>query len=177
MHLTDEQLNEYLDHEINNPAQVEIHLASCADCAARLAARQALFDEIESLPEITLSHNLAAPVTRRLSGRASLPRSLRLVVILQFTAAIVVLVFSAPFVVQFLSSSVASLQAPSLASVLLQVQAQWTAWLDMLSQLRLPNIPEIPVFELSSLFLMLAVIGASVLWLIGNGLLLRDQIK
>jgi anti-sigma factor RsiW len=177
MHLTDEQLNEYLDNEINDPAQVEIHLSSCADCAARLAARQALFDEIESLPEIALSRDLTAPVVRQLSGRASLPRSLRLAVILQFTAAIVILVFSAPFVVQFLSSYVASLQTPSFAGVLLQVQAQWTAWLDMLSQLRLPNIPEIPVFELSSLFLMLAVIGASVLWLIGNGLLLRNQIK
>ena len=176
-HLTDVQLNEYLDNGIKDRAQVELHLSSCSDCAARLAALHALFDEIEALPEIALSHNLAAAVTRGLSGRAALPRSLRLTVALQFAAAIGALIFSAPFVAQFLSPYVTGLQAPSLVDVLLQVQTQWTAWLDMLSQAQLPHIPEIPVFELSGLFIMLTVVGVSVLWLVGNGLLLRNQIK
>ena len=177
MHLTDEQLNEYLDNEGKDRPQVESHLSSCADCAARLAALQALFDEIESLPEIALSRNLAAPVVRRVSGRAFLPRSLRLTVALQFAAAVVALVFAAPFVMQFLSPYLSDLQAPSLVGLFLQVQTQWTAWLDMLSQLQLPSIPEIPGFELSGLFGMLTVVGVSVLWLLGNGLLLRNQIK
>lgn len=177
MHLTDEQLNEYLDNEGKDRLQVESHVSSCADCAARLAALQALFDEIASLPEIALSRNLAAPVVRRVSGRASLPRSLRLTVALQFAAAVVALVFAAPFVMQFLSPYLSDLQAPSLVGLFLQAQTQWTAWLDMLSQFQLPTLPEIPGFELSSLFLMLMVVGVSVLWLLGNGLLLRNQIK
>ncbi len=177
MHLTDEQLNEYLDNESKDRAQVQSHLSSCADCAARLAVLQVLFDEIESLPEVALSRDLAAPVIRRVSGRASLPRSLRLTVTLQFAAAMVALVFAAPFVVQLLSPYLSDLQAPSLVDLFLQVQSQWTAWLDLLSQFQLPSVPEIPVFELSSLFIMLIVVGVSVLWLLGNGLLLRNQIK
>jgi len=177
MHLTDEQLNEYLDNESKDRAQVDSHLSSCADCAARLAARQALFNEIESLSEVALSRDLAAPVVRQLSGRAALPRSLRLTVALQFAAALVALVFAAPFVAQFLSPYLSNLQAPSLVDLFLQVQTRWTAWLDMLSQLQLPSIPELPVFELSGLFIMLTVVGVSVLWLLGNGLLLRNQIK
>jgi anti-sigma factor RsiW len=59
MHLTDEQLNEYLDNETTERAQIETHLASCADCAARLIALQVLFAEIESLPEVELAPTLA----------------------------------------------------------------------------------------------------------------------
>jgi anti-sigma factor RsiW len=176
-HLTDVQLNEYLDNEGKDRVQAESHLSSCVDCAARLAALQALFDEIESLPEVALSRDLAAPVVRRVSGRAALPRFLHLTVALQFAAAMVALVFTAPFVAQFLSPYLSDLQAPSLVDLFLQVQSQWTVWLDMLSQLQLPNIPEIPVFELPSLVIMLTVVGVSVLWLLGNGLLLRNQIK
>ena len=73
MHLTDEQLNEYLDNEIVDRAQVELHLFACDDCAARLTALRALFDEIESLPELALSRDIAAPVTRRIDGRAAVP--------------------------------------------------------------------------------------------------------
>ncbi len=59
MHLTDEQLNEYLDHETNERAQIELHLATCGKCSARLAALQDLFSEIKSLPELELSRNVA----------------------------------------------------------------------------------------------------------------------
>lgn len=177
MHLTDEQLNEYLDHESKDRPQVELHLSACANCAARLAALQSLFNEIESLPEVALSRDLAEPLVLRLSGRASLPRLLQLTTILQFTVAMIALVFAAPFVTQFLSSYLSDLQVPSLVDLLLQVQTQWTTWLAMLSQLQLPGIPRVPVFGFSSLFSAFAIIGVSVLWLFGNGLLLRHQIK
>jgi hypothetical protein len=36
-------------------------------------------------------------------------------------------------------------------------------------------MPEIPVIELSGWFIMLMVAGVSVLWLVGNRLLLRNQ--
>jgi hypothetical protein len=177
MHLTDEQLNEYLDHEIEEHAQVELHLSSCADCAARLAALQTLFAEIESLPEVTLSRSLASPVTRRVSGRASLPRSLRLTVILQAAAAVIVILFAAPFVEGWVSPYFSNIQAPSITNAFLQLQSQWMIWLDMLSQFRMPVMPAIPALELSSLALIFAVIGVSLLWLVGNRLLLRNQMK
>ncbi len=53
MHLTDEQLNEYLDNESTDErAQIESHLSSCDECAARLSTLQNLFAELESLPEL-----------------------------------------------------------------------------------------------------------------------------
>jgi len=59
MHLTDEQLNEYLDNEIVDRADIESHLASCGECAARLTALQTLFAELDSLPELELTRDLA----------------------------------------------------------------------------------------------------------------------
>lgn len=177
MHLTDEQLNEYLDNEIKDPAQVELHLSSCEDCAARFAAQQALFDEIESLPEVTLSRSLAAPITRRVSERESLPRSLGLTVILQTAAAAIAIIFAAPFVGEWISPYLTDIQAPPIADAFLQLQSQWMIWLAILSQFQMPTMPEIPVTEVSSLALMFIVIGVTLLWLVGNRLLLRNQMK
>jgi hypothetical protein len=175
MHLTDEQLNEYLDHESSERGEIEVHISTCVDCAARLSALQALFDEIESLPELELTRSIAARLMLPSNLPAKLPRSLTLTVILQAALAIVTLIVAAPFVMQFLSPYLISLSVPSLGDVLLQIQSQWTVWLDMLSQIHIPTIPKIPVVELSSFFILLAVAGVSLLWLIGNGLLLRNK--
>jgi anti-sigma factor RsiW len=177
MHLTDEQLNEYLDGDIQDRAQIELHLSACGDCAARLTALQALFHEIESLPELALSHDLAAPIVRGLSRDVPLPRSLRLTVILQALAAVIGLIVATPFVMQWISPYFASLQAPSLVDLFLQMQSQWASWLDMLSQIQPPVMPELPVMDVSGLFTILTIIGVFLLWLIGNGLLLRNQVK
>lgn len=170
MHLTDEQLNEYLDHETTERETIETHLSSCADCAARLFALQALFTELESLPELEFIHPIA-------SVPAPLPRSLTLTVILQAALAIVTSIAAAPFVMRFLSPYWRDLPAPSLGDVVLQIQTQWTFWLDALSQIQVPTVPEIPAVEISSVLALFTVIGVSLLWLIGNGLLLRNQIK
>ena len=178
-HLTDELLNEYLDNELApaGRAQAEEHLAECADCAARLSALEALFKEIESLPELELTHSLAARLSLPSNLPAVLPRSLRLTVTLQAAIAIVAIIFAAPFVMQFLSPYLVAVQLPSFTEILIQAQSQWAIWLDTLSQFRLPTLPEIPVVEMSSLVITLTLAGVSMLWLIGNGLLLRNQMK
>jgi len=174
MHLTDEQLNEYLDHESAERAQIESHLAECGDCAARLTALQALFDEIESLPELALSRNLAAPFTRQSNLPVpQLPRWLTLTATLQAALALIALIVAAPFV----ASLVPEFQMPSFTDVFIQVQSQWTAWLDTLANYQLPYPPRLPPLEISSLMLTLTLAGASLLWLVGNGVLLRKQIK
>jgi hypothetical protein len=171
MHLTDEQLNEYLDHESSERIQIEAHLASCANCVARLSVLQDLFAEIESLPELELNR----PIASRPRLSTSFPRSLTLTVTLQAALAVVSIILAAPLVNRFVSRYWFSLPAPSIGDVIVLVQSQWMQWLDALSQFQLPAIPEIPVVELSSLFMMLTVIGVSLLWLIGNGLLLRNK--
>jgi len=171
-HVTDVQLNEYLDNESKDRIQIESHLSSCDECAARLSSLQRLFAEIESLPELALTKSLAASFTSTRSLPAGLPRFLTLTVTLQAAIALVSLILAAPFVMQ----SLPAIEMPSLGNVFIQLQTQWTAWLDMLSQFQMPTIPTFS-FELSSLYLMSALVVVSMLWLIGNGLLLRNQIK
>lgn len=177
MHLTDDQLNEYLDTEIADRAQIELHLASCRECEARLAALRNLFAEIESLPDLTLSRNLATHFKRQSSPSYLLPRWLTLTTTLQAAVALIIIVFTAPLVLQLVSPYTSTLQTPSFADVFLLLQSQWTVWLNTISQVQIPTLPEIPVVELSSLMIVVVIIGISALWLIGNGLLLRNQVK
>ena len=177
MHLTDEQLNEYLDHETDNRAQLESHLVSCADCAMRLRDLEALFSEIESLPELAISLAFSARFAPIQSEPVRLPRSLTVTMILQAVLAVVAIVIAAPFVMQFVSSYAPSPSFPSLVDLFLQLQIKWTTLLDTLSTLSFPAVPEIPAVNVSSLVTMFTVLGVSLLWLIGNGLLLRNQMK
>ena len=174
-HLTDELLNEYLDHELPDRALVKEHLALCADCAARLAALQSLFAELESLPEAMLSKSLAARFTRTSNLSAVLPRSLRLTVILQAAAAVVAFAFAAPFVTEFVAPVLATLQFPSFTEVLIQIQTQWITWLNALSQIQLPSMPELPVLGISSLSASLMLFATFVLWFFGNRMFIKTK--
>jgi hypothetical protein len=172
MHLTDEQLNEYLDEATNERTQIESHLNSCDECAARLSTLQNLFAEIESLPEVELTRNFATPFTTPRSLPAQLPRFLTLTVILQAAIALIALIAAAPFVIQLLPP----IKTPSLSNIFIQLQIQWTTLLDTLLKFQMPTIPAFSI-ELSSLYLMSALVVVSMLWLVGNGLLLRNKIK
>ena len=174
MHLTDKQLNEYLDKEIRDRTQIESHLAACDECAARLTALQILFNEIESLPELELTRSIAASFapSPSLPG-PQLPRWLTLTVALQAAIALIAIIIAAPMVMNLLPA----FQTPSVADVFFQLQSQWIAWLNVLSSFQFPIRPRIPVFELSSLVIVLTLAIVSILWLVGNGLLLRNQMK
>ena len=173
MHLTDEQLNEYLDHETAERGVIEAHLDSCDECAARLSALQALFAELDSLPEVALTRNLAAPFTLRPSLPAQLPKFLTLTAILQAAFALTAFVIAVPFIANLLPA----IELPSFTKLFFQIQTQWAVWLDQLSTLAIPTfqLVNLPTFEMSSLLLTLA--GVSILWIFGNGLLLRNQMK
>ena len=170
MHLTDDELNEYLDNESMDRAHIESHISSCDECAVRLSMLQNLFAELDSLSEVELTRSLAAPFTLRPSLPAQLPRWLPLTVTLQAVIAVVALVLAAPFVIQLLPA----VEMPSLGNVFIQLQTQWISLLHILSQFQMPTIPTFS-FELSSIYLVSTVAVVSMLWLVGNGLLLRNQ--
>lgn len=169
MHLTDDQLNEYLDNESSGRAQIELHLADCADCTARLSALQSLFAELESLPEMELSSSFAARLSPAPSSIPRLPRWLTLTTALQAALALIALITAAPFVMNLLPV----LKAPSFTDILNQIQTQWLPLLDIFTNYKLPTMPSLPPLQISTLALSLALAGASLLWLVGNGLLLR----
>ncbi|MFN8383924.1 MAG: hypothetical protein U0V02_18445 [Anaerolineales bacterium] len=173
MHLTEDQLNEYLDEATTERAQIEAHLSSCSECATRLSTLQNVFAELDSLPELELTRNLAAPFTLRPSLPAQLPKFLTLTAFLQAAVALVALIVAVPFV----SALLPQIELPSFTKLFFQIQTQWTVWLDQLSTFNLPTFQPInlPTLEMSSLLFTLA--GVSVLWILGNGLLLRNQMK
>jgi len=172
-HISDVQLNEYLDNESAARAQIETHLSSCAECAARLTALKTLFAEIESLPELELTQPLSARFLPTPSLSPQLPRWLTLTATLQAALALITVIVAAPFISRLLPV----IQMPSLTDLFLLLQSQWTVWLDTLSTFQLPTLPQIPTLEISSLVLALTLAGVSMLWLVGNGLLLRNQMK
>jgi len=173
MHLTNEQLNEYLDNASTERAFIESHLDSCDECAARLSTLQTLFIDLDSLPEVAFTTDLAARFRPRPSLPAQLPRWLTLTVSLQAAAALVALIVAIPF----FSIMLPKVEMPSFTTWLFEIQSLWTSWLDTLSTFRLPNyqftnLPIYPV-ELSTLFIALAIV--SIFWIFGNGLLLRNN--
>ena len=177
MHLTERQLNEYLDNAADDRARSQTHLDSCDDCAARLATLQTLFAELDSLPDLAFTSPLAARVLLDLKRTPRLPRWLPLTSVLQTAAAVVALILAAPFVTDLLSSYFVTLQLPSFAEMFAQLQTQWLNLFDTLANIQLPTLPEMPVLGLSSIVIMSLLAGVSMLWLVGNGLLLRNQIK
>lgn len=173
MHLTDEQLNEYLDNASTERAFIETHLDSCDECAARLSTLQTLFTDLDSLPEVAFTTDLAARFRPRPSLPAQLPRWLTLTASLQAAAALVALIVAIPF----FSIMLPQVEMPSFTTWLFEIQSLWTSWLDALSNYQFPitqfpNLATYPV-ELSTLFIALAIV--SIFWIFGNGLLLRNN--
>ena len=171
MHLTNEQLNEFLDNESANRAEIETHLDSCDECAARLSTLQALFMDLDSLPEVALTTDLAARFKPRPSLAPQLPPWLTLTATLQAAAALVALIVAIPF----FSIMIPQIETPSFTTWFFELQSLWTSWLDTLSTFNLPTFQpaNIPTLEMSTLFIALAIV--SIFWIFGNGLLLRNN--
>ncbi len=171
MHLTDEQLNEYLDNASTERAFIESHLDSCDECAARLSTLQALFADLDSLPEVALTTDLAARFRPYPSLAPQLPRWLTLTASLQAAAALVALIVAIPF----FSIMLPQVEMPSFTTWFFEIQSLWTSWLDTLSTFQMPTFQPstIPTLEMSTLFIALAVV--SIFWIFGNGLLLRNR--
>jgi hypothetical protein len=176
-HPSEEQLNEYLDYESAERAQIELHLSTCDECAARLTTLQTLFSELVALPDLAFSRDLAGPVMRRVGWPGVLPAWLTLTLVLQAALAVITALIAAPLVIDFASQLMPALQLPSMTETLFQFQTQWMAWQETISSFQMPVIPAIPTLPLSSLLILFTLAGASILWLVGNGLLLRNQIK
>jgi anti-sigma factor RsiW len=173
MHLTDVQLNEYLDNETTERVYIEEHLAFCEECAARLTALQTLFSEIESLPELELTHSITARFVPTGGAPLQLPRWLTLTATLQAALALVAIVLAAPLIIDLLPA----IETPSLTNILIQVQTRWVTLLNTINNYQVPTLSRLPIPQLPSLMLAFTLAGVSLLWLVGNGLLLRKQMK
>ena len=72
-HLSDSQLNEYLDGSLTEEARLAAgtHLESCADCRARLDELQFVFNCLSTLLEVQISHDLTPGILSQLPQKQS----------------------------------------------------------------------------------------------------------
>jgi anti-sigma-K factor RskA len=184
-HPSDETLNEYLDNALDAPARanVDAHLAGCSQCTAQLEMWRALFSELDTLTEEPLARDLSAGVLARLPlVQPRVQPTLTWLFVIQALAAVLVLALVTPFTLSLLTSAAAlelSAQAQQagldfLASLNTDGQSLGAA-IDAGLQQILANVAALsaPLAETSLLGVGVALAAAFVLWVLGNGALLR----
>ncbi|MGD0752327.1 MAG: zf-HC2 domain-containing protein [Anaerolineales bacterium] len=161
-HLTENQLNEYLDGlmEASALAACEEHLSDCADCQSQLAVLQSVFQALAALPEANPQRDLAPSVLKNLSERG-FGLGWRLALAMQAGLSLGLLVFLSPVITDRITDHIAGIMA---------------GWAGRLAtpEVRIPNpidfhftTPAIPLFHPPTLALPISITQAnSPIWLI-----------
>jgi len=185
-HITDSQLNEYLDHALDEATQrkCDLHLAACAECRARLEELQLVYSSLADMHEIRLAHDLTSSVMANLPRAQS--QAWTPVFAAQLGAALGVLLFAAieiaqairvptipafQFPIPELRFAISNFQPPILHSPF--------AALDPFSVLAFPafRLPPLTTFRfpLSNYQTFIIGIATLLLWFVANIVLLRER--
>jgi hypothetical protein len=173
-------LQEYLDDVLadEDRERLELHLAQCDECIAKYASLQYLYSEMERLPDEPLAHDISARVIRSLALKEDRKPRLHRVLTAQLAAVIIVFIAIWPKIslelvnryslVQLLEPLRKLAELPAQGILFMRefinwIHSQWIATLSM------PAID----WPITGLPLALAVAGMILLWLLGNGFLLR----
>lgn len=199
-HLTEEQLNLYLDNELSpgERATVAAHLASCEACRIELVSMQTLFTALDTLQLETLAADLAPLVLDDIAAERQ--RAIRrrrvgwLAPGLQGVAVILLLLFGRSTLVMRYGKLAQHIPAETLyatwANTLAQSGIFWTAtithwqtwWSETITGLLdLPaalgqTISQWPQFSglgLTTPQIIIISFAAVLMWLVGNSILLR----
>lgn len=165
-HLSEETINEYLDHALTPElrAKSELHLAACPTCAARLGELRALFGHLASLPELALEVDLASQFKK---NPAPLPPSIRWLTLVEALIALFALVLFWPLA----ETTLPSVPIPTTMGFWPDGNPLFADGFILNLDLQLPRLGlDLPVAALA-----LTVISATLLWLLGNGLLLSPR--
>ena len=182
-HLPDDLLNEYLDGYLSasQTFEVETHLATCAGCAARAQSLRVLFTTLDELPNLPLNKDFSKSVLRAVRPEVALPRPWKWAVWGQLALTALLIALALPTILQsewitalHLSpdffpepltnaSVVFNESTQTISQTVEQVMARFQA-------LQSPNLP----FSINVLIPILLATG--LLWLVGNGLLLKKRI-
>jgi anti-sigma factor RsiW len=174
-HLTDETLNEYLDDALPPAARAEVdaHLRDCADCELRLDELADVFFALDSLPDLELARDLSGDVVRAVTAQSvtSLPRFLKWTAILQAAAALVAVIASLPLLQTMFAFDIPAVSLPTALDLLARFDQMALDIREFFArfQFQAPRL----TLEFSSLYIAAAVFSVTLLWLVGNGLLLR----
>ena len=188
MHLDEVALNETLDSVLapEQRAGVESHLAQCPDCAARLEGLRALVAGLETLPDTGLRRDLSLAVVTALRRQhpqnpAAAP-ALRTVLAVQALIALVLLALAWQVAARAPAWAVASQVGGEAVATVVEgfagIASDLRAWQASAQQFvgaSLDFVHQLPVPSLPVLDAGVCLAAVTVLWLLGNSLLLRRQ--
>jgi hypothetical protein len=171
-HLTEAQLNEYLDNTLAAlaRAQMRAHLTGCADCRTRLACLQAVFQALDTLPEEMPERDLTASILR------ALPRSFsrlawRLALAVQAGLSLALLLLFAPILTGHFAGLIQAMAARiATAEVKLPNPTNLHFSLPVIQLLHPLNLPTLPITitHANSAIWLIMGIAAALLFVVGN---------
>jgi hypothetical protein len=176
-------LQEYLDGVLagDEREKLELHLAQCEDCAAKYASLKYLYSEMDRLPDEPLVHDISARVIRSLTLKEDKKPYLYPVLMAQLATAIIVFAALWPRIsLEFGNSgySLVRLLEPlrkfaDLSAQGILLMREFLNWIHIhwIATLSMPAID----WPITGLSLGLVIGGMTLLWLLGNGLLLRQS--
>lgn len=185
-HAREDQLQAYLDGELDEAKRqdLEAHLRTCQECRDAMAQWERLFTQLESIGELQMSRSVAPQVVAEVRAELSRRRRLSWFVRLEILAVITLALAleSRGLLSQGLGRLFAQIQALEPVSSIvvenlrLEALGQWATVVRLTSDIRSDlmtwqpaSLPEAPW--------MAILLAATLLGLIGNGLLLGRQLQ
>jgi hypothetical protein len=184
-HLDEITLNEYLDHALDKSEcdAADLHLQTCHSCRAKLSELQAVFEELDALPEVQLEHDLAPTILARLSQKMPV-RVWTRAFAAQVGVAIGLMFWLALQAIPFVR--VPQVDFPGLPTI--EMEALVTRFLTLqlpTFDFQFPTLSyQIPAFdfqiprlalEISTTQLIALSVSVLLLWVVGNVVLLRSR--
>ena len=184
-HLDNITLNEYLDHTLDESERsaADVHLQSCVECQAGLDQIQAIFTELDTLPEAQLERDLVSSVLARLPQRTPIRLWTRAFAA-QLGVAIGSMFWLAMQAVPFIRvpkiaiPTVPAIDIQALFMLLLAFQLPMPHFKFPSFSYQLPTfefqIPTIAI-EFSTMHMIVLFVSVALLWAVGNVVLLRSR--
>jgi anti-sigma factor RsiW len=182
-HPSDAWIHQFLDGEIDviKESEAVAHLRQCSECAGRLSRAESLFTSIESISEIKLDRTLAPAVVKRVRSETGRSRVIWRLAAAQAGIAVIALALIASNGLQTLGTYTDLLAE----TVAMPLDAAWTTWLVDLQaesltfsgalQSNLEQLASLPSAVAGELPWLMLVIAGAVLWLLANGLWIRQD--
>ncbi len=173
-HLTESQLNEYLDNTLETSArrEMDLHLQECAECRARLNKLQSIFTALAGLPEARLARDLSSSVLSRLPEKQ--PRIWTPFFAAQVGAAIGMFIWLSTQIMNFIPTDLSALRFPQFSIPTFPLFTLYSLFSILHPPLSIPTF-NLPTFQLSTSNLVFIIVSVSALWVIGNATLLRNR--
>ena len=189
IHPDENQLNEFLDGYLDESAMadLEMHLETCPDCTARLGELQTVFFALAELPDVDLDQDFSKAVISELQPVVQFSGLLKWGALAQVAFTFVLLLFSIPALLNSWTPYLDELRINAtklLSENRLVINLNWseqlafwqTSWENWLLGWQFS-----PVFETTQIVVWPLFLTALLLFVIGNGLLLkkvgRDEVQ